>query len=243
MLISFVSAKGSPGVTTSVLALASVWPRTAVVVEADPAGGDIAAGLGRGAWPAGAGLTDLVVDIRTCGADDALRHRAVRLAPHCPLALAGLGAPQQAAAVPWERLGNEFRRIADADILVDCGRFSPSDGTSALVGRSDRVVVVTGSSLRSVRATARLVPLLDERGDHHGLVVVGPDRPYDAAEIADSCGAPLLGTLPDDGRTAAVWSDGHAAGRWFARSALQRTAAALAHTLISGPRTARGAAS
>ncbi|MGW4393822.1 BTAD domain-containing putative transcriptional regulator [Amycolatopsis nivea] len=39
MLISFFSLAGSPGVSTSVLALSWTWPRDAVVVEADPTGG------------------------------------------------------------------------------------------------------------------------------------------------------------------------------------------------------------
>ena len=51
-LIGFTSAKGSPGVTTSALALTLCWHhatgRTALLVEADPAGGDIAAGYLRG---------------------------------------------------------------------------------------------------------------------------------------------------------------------------------------------------
>ena len=34
--------KGSPGVTSTALALAAVWPRPVVLLEADPAGGDLA---------------------------------------------------------------------------------------------------------------------------------------------------------------------------------------------------------
>jgi len=41
--IAFASAKGSPGVTTAVAALAATWPadRPLVVAELDPAGGDL----------------------------------------------------------------------------------------------------------------------------------------------------------------------------------------------------------
>src|SRR4051794_37722833 len=42
MLVTLFSAKGSPGVTSSALVLASVWPRPCVLVEADPSGGDLA---------------------------------------------------------------------------------------------------------------------------------------------------------------------------------------------------------
>lgn len=51
MLITFLSAKGSPGVTTAVLALATQWPRTAIAVDLDPQGGDVLAGVGGGPAP------------------------------------------------------------------------------------------------------------------------------------------------------------------------------------------------
>lgn len=42
MLIAFASAKGSPGVTTTVNALGAIWPHDVVVADFDPAGGDLA---------------------------------------------------------------------------------------------------------------------------------------------------------------------------------------------------------
>jgi len=49
-LIALAAAK-SAGVTTSALALAGVWPGPVLLAECDPAGGDINAGLLRGAQP------------------------------------------------------------------------------------------------------------------------------------------------------------------------------------------------
>ena len=47
MLVAMVSVKGAPGVTTLAVGLATRWPRgEAVVVEADPAGGDLSARFG-----------------------------------------------------------------------------------------------------------------------------------------------------------------------------------------------------
>ena len=40
-LIAIAADKGSPGVTTSALALAAVWPRRVLLAETDPAGGDL----------------------------------------------------------------------------------------------------------------------------------------------------------------------------------------------------------
>src|SRR5690348_12084148 len=41
MLVTLCSDKGSPGATTAALALAAAWSSPAVVVEADPYGGDL----------------------------------------------------------------------------------------------------------------------------------------------------------------------------------------------------------
>src|SRR5262245_25103143 len=40
-LIAVAADKGSPGVTTSSVALAAVWPRPVLLAECDPAGGDL----------------------------------------------------------------------------------------------------------------------------------------------------------------------------------------------------------
>src|SRR5271170_6764721 len=45
MLLSITSGKAAPGATTSTWALALAWPRPVLVVDADPAGGDMASGL------------------------------------------------------------------------------------------------------------------------------------------------------------------------------------------------------
>jgi hypothetical protein len=215
-----------------------VWPRRAVVVDADPFGGDIAAGLGRGSWPAAAGLMELVVDIRTVPVETALRQRVHQPAAHCPLVLAGFGRPGQAAGVPWPEIAEGLVRIRDADFLIDCGRFVPADGVTPLVRRSDLVVVVTRSTLPAARSAARLIPLLQdllqaEPGDARlSVLVVGGDRPYSAAEIAHCCAAPLLGEVPVDPRSAAVWSDGVPPGRGFARMPLQREARRVAEHLL-----------
>ena len=66
-LIVVASDKGSPGVTTTAITLAAVWPRRALLAELDPSGGDVALRL-RG--PRGAplspevGLISLAVGVR-----------------------------------------------------------------------------------------------------------------------------------------------------------------------------------
>ena len=66
-LVAVASVKGAPGVTTTALALAAAWPAAVdggvrpVVVEADAAGGDVAARLG---LPHAPGLLDVAVAAR-----------------------------------------------------------------------------------------------------------------------------------------------------------------------------------
>jgi MinD-like ATPase involved in chromosome partitioning or flagellar assembly len=244
VLISFVSAKGSPGVTTTALALGAQWPRTCVVVDVDPFGGDLLPGIGRGTWPADASIVDLVAAARSMPVEAALRQRVVRPAEHGPLALAGFGGLGQATNVPWDGIAAGLAQIADADVLADCGRHTVLGGVEALLARSDVVVLVSGSSLPAVRAVSRLVPVLRETlrvgpGDQRlALLVVDPDEPYGSPEIAQACDLPLLGEVPFDARAAAVWSAGAPAGRWLSRSPLQREAHRLARLLCGSPQGA-----
>lgn len=240
MLISLVSAKGSPGVTVAALALASRWPRPAVVVDVDPQGGDLLAAISGGQQPSGPGIVDVLVEARRGNLRAALGRHATRPVPHAPPVVAGFGAPGQAATVPWGPLARVLADLPGTDVLADCGRFCHSHPQSALLRGSHLTIVVTTSSLRALRATARVVPQLrdvlgvaiddDER---LGLVVVGPDQPYSISEIEDSCGAEVVGTLPSDRRAVRVWTDAADPPRSFQRSALQQAAAALGEDILA----------
>jgi Flp pilus assembly CpaE family ATPase len=98
-------------------------------------------------------------------------------------------------------------------------------------------VVVTGSSLRAVRATVRLIDDVPVVRDHRSraLLVVDPGRPYRASEIASGCGIERVVELPRDPRAAVVWSDGAPAGRHLERTPLQRAARRVADTLAVRP--------
>lgn len=248
MLVGMVSAKGSPGVSTTALAVASQWPRRVLLLEADPFGGDIRAGLGGGEWPSTAGLADAVVDLRSTGRDEALRRRLHRPASHAPPILAGLGCVGQAPSVAWAQLAAALGRMPEADTVADCGRFAVLDGVSPLLRACDVVVLVVGSNLRAVRAASRIAPLLraelgTEPGDIRvSLLVVSPDQPYSSSEIAAGCRLPLVGALPRDRRAAEVWSDGIPPARAFDRSPLQRGASRIAAKLVRAGTAGTGAA-
>ena len=240
MLIIVVSAKGSPGVTASTLALGAVWPRTAIVVDVDPQGGDVLVGVGGGRNAAGRGIVEVLVEARHGDLLAALGRHVIRPVPHSPLVLAGFGAPGQAATVPWAPLADVLAGLPDTDVLADCGRYHPGHPITALLRRSRFTVVVTGSSLRAARATARVVAqlraelsLAPDDDESLGLLVVGPDRPYSVDEIEDGCQAEMVGTLPHAPQVARVWTDGAHPGRSFRRSALHRAAGELAGELTA----------
>ena len=97
-LIALASVKSSPGVTTTALALASMWktaPRR-LLLEADPGGGDLGLWLG---LPADSGLAGLAAAARH-GHEAGLAWRHAReLAGGTHLVAAPAGAEQAAACV------------------------------------------------------------------------------------------------------------------------------------------------
>jgi MinD-like ATPase involved in chromosome partitioning or flagellar assembly len=236
VLIALCSAKGAPGVTTTGLALTLSWPRGVVLAELDPAGGDVLAGYGRAELTVG-GLAELELAARHDGLAGRLDAHFLQLdtAGRARL-LPGLADPATARHVDWERLAAALASVEDGavDVVADCGRRRAEHFPAAVVRRAAAVVVVTGSTLRAVRAAAQAVAELRQEGNGPaqpaGLaaLVVGPGEPYDEREIGEALGVPVLGVLPRDARAAAVLSDGAPAGRLFAQSALLRAARSTA---------------
>ncbi|WP_029429672.1 hypothetical protein [Blastococcus sp. URHD0036] len=237
MLIALCSAKGAPGVTTTGLALALSWPRPVVLAELDPAGGDVLAGYGRGETPAD-GLAEIEFAARR---GDLIRHLDARLlrldGDGQARLLPGLADPAGAGHVNWDRLASSLAGLdgGTTDVLADCGRLRTEHFPTAVLERAAAVVLVTGSSLRAVRAATHAIAELRARTGGAGLlaaVVVRPGEPYSEPEIGEALGVPVIGSLPRDVKAAAVLSDGIPAGRLYSQSALMRTARTLATEVI-----------
>ena len=237
MSISLCSAKGAPGVTTSGLALALCWPRPVVLAELDPAGGDVLAGYGRGELSAG-GLADLALAARRGGLARHLEGQLLRLDPEGRARLLpGLADPAAARHVDWDRLAATLATVEDGaiDVIADCGRLRVEHFPAAVLRRAAAVVLVTGSTLRAVRAATQAIAELRGGDGHAGMVVtlvVGPGEPYGEREIGEALGVPVVGSLPRDAKAASVLSDGAPAGRVFAQSALLRAARTVATRLV-----------
>ena len=247
MLSVIVSGKAAPGCTASVWALALGWPVPVLVVDADAAGGDMAAGLLAGRVRVDRSLLSWSVAARRVPALDAasmLGQHAVAL-PEAPRVwlMAGFQNAAQASALDaggWERLSRALERegsVADRDVLVDAGRLTDAS-CWPVIRSANRVLLTTRRTLRSVHAARNAAAVLRARlGDLSSvsLLVIG-SGPYAAAAIAREIGVPVAGELPEDRAAAAVLSDGAADGlRGVHRSKLVKAAGGVARQLMSAP--------
>ncbi|MEV4731900.1 hypothetical protein [Saccharopolyspora sp. NPDC049426] len=250
-LVTVLSAKGSPGVTTGIAALATVWPDRLLVVDADPAGGDLLPGWA-GQWWVDGRLTS---DRSVLSFASSTRHLesvpAEGLAGHAQEVpdstglrlLAGVNDPVQAGAIGsdgWKRLASALRDLSGSgpDVLVDAGRWSPATPWP-LVAESDLVLVGVRPTLRHIVAADRLVRVLRDLVPSQRLgaaVSVATSRQADDA--ARALAIPVGMELPDDPTAAGALCDGGTPCLQPRRSALLRTsrkAARRLHTQLAGP--------
>lgn len=243
MLVTIVSGKAAPGATAATWALALGWPQPVLAVDADPAGGDMAAGLLLGRVQVDHGLVSWAAATRRAPALEAAQRLAEHVVtlPEAPQVwlLCGFQNGLQAGGLEaggWEHLAHALEResLNGRDVLVDAGRVSAASGWPVM-SVADRVVLVCRRSGRSIHATRNAAAMLQARlGDlaRVGLLVVDASGPYEAAAIARELKIPLLGVLPADYSAAAVLCDGAAAGwRGVARSRLVRAAGRIATAL------------
>ncbi len=235
-VIALISAKGSPGVTTTALAMTLSWPRPVLLVEADPAGGDILAGYVRGQMPMDRGLVQVAVSARhnriAADFNSALVDLAKPKSPVSRVLLSGLADPAQAATVGpvWDRLAAHFALLghpdSGTDVIIDCGRLSTTFAPLPLIAAADIVLIVVRATLRSASAAKSAVAAAQV-----GLGAVGRDRigllvieggEYRTGELTKALQVPLVTTIPWRPGEAAALSDG--IGRIADSSALMRAA-------------------
>lgn len=241
-LISVLYVKSRPGATTTALGLAAVLPTSArpVVVECDPAGGDLAARHGLTMSP---GLVELATATRTAPtteAGEALSRFAqqVRLGDRVVevVVTPSGGAQTRVALSVLARPGHSALATADRTVIADCGRLDFSSAAWPLVGMADAVLVLARGRLDEL---AHLREHLDElvraAGDRL-VVLLASGGVYGAEEITASLSGSgeevaVRGPLPYDERTAAVLEGSREAGRrWHHRpllKALDQVAAEL----------------
>ncbi|MEV5542047.1 hypothetical protein AB0L13_34965 [Saccharopolyspora shandongensis] len=249
-VITMLSAKCSPGITTAVAALATVWPNRLLVVDADPTGGDLLPGWG-GQW-----LVDgrLSTERGVVSFAAATRHLdsvpSEGLAGHVQVLpghdhvrlLAGVTSRAQAGAMGddgWRRLASATRDLAreGPDVLIDAGRWTP-DTPWALIVEADLVLVGVRPSLRHISAELPLITTLRKLIPITRLgALVSATTSREADRVARAVGIPVGVELPDDPAAARFFSDG-AGSHPSRRSALVRTsrkAALRLHRSLTPP--------
>ncbi|QTE30040.1 hypothetical protein [Pengzhenrongella sicca] len=245
-LIVLCSAKGSPGVTTTSLALGWAWPqaqpgRRSLVVDADPAGSGMLPGLFQANVPSTGGILALAGTAGGVGADELLAN-AFRLDDRGErLVMPGIADPAQGRALTgmWPQLAHAAREadVDGIDVLVDLGRLGHRNQPSVLLDEADLVVVVLRSTLESIAAARPSVRHLQDLRGAAGVIVgalVGDRRPYGAAEIATEVGFEIPLEIEHDAASARVFSDGIGSWSRLSRSPLIRSASAGARGLAAG---------
>lgn len=248
-IITLTSASGSPGVTTTALGLAMVWPRPVLLVEADPTGGSaLLAGYWRGQVDH-VGLLDLVLAERHGVLADALPRMQFAVEGFGASLLVGTKSHEQAGSLArlWDPLLGVLQNLSGQDVIVDAGRLGLDGSPRSLLTYSDVTVLLTLSSLRALAAArswaatlaADVVP-----GHEVKIVIVGEGRKYRAREVTRTLGLPVAGSIEWDPRRAEVFADGapypvprfggeQAANRGFEQSGYVRSLRSLAAALQS----------
>ncbi|HWO67484.1 MAG TPA: chromosome partitioning protein [Umezawaea sp.] len=229
------------------MALAARWPAPAraLVVEADPSGGDL--GL-RFSLPSTPGLGSLAAAARRdSDADLAWRHSqqlpgglpVIVAPPDADLARAALSA---LAPDPTSGLGvlHAAANRPDTVVIVDCGRVDPGSPALPIVRTSDVVVLLSRAHADDLAHLPRRLPTIGRWSPNPVLLLVGEG--YSTDEVARELGVLPSGRVPDDPRGAAVLCGRPNKPQWGrsdpAHSALGRFAHRFATEIARRERTA-----
>lgn len=208
-LICLVSAKGSPGVTTTALALATTWPaQRRLLAEFDPSGGDLGMRLG---LPAGGGLAGLAAAARRPQTRRSLWPFAHELAGGLHVLPAPPGGEQASACLRTLAAGGVLRQLAadaaaaQAVVIADCGRLDPAGPTGQAGVLAGAVLAVARPYLSDLTHLAGRLEAISQQATLAGLVLVGGGPPtagpaYPAREIARALNVAVLASLPADPR-------------------------------------------
>ena len=199
MLVVLCGDKGAPGVTTSALALASAWPEQAIVVEADPAGGDLAIRLhpGGDAIPDAPTVLSLAATARSDMTPDLVARHAHPLSKAVSVVPGAIRREQMARRADWSSLADAVGR-SDVPIVADIGQLHAASPMLPLAAAADVLVVVGRPDLTSV---VRLRQRLASLGTDVGAVRGSPPRLYAVLVAAARHGrayASDLGQLLDE---------------------------------------------
>jgi hypothetical protein len=254
-LIVIAADKGAPGVTTTALALAAVWPRPVLLAECDPSGGDLVyrfpAAQGNSLDPR-RGLLTLAVAARRGLQPGQLWDHTQKLSGGLDVLTGVINAEQGAGlGALWGPLGGLFAGMSGGDVIADCGRLGPDGPQYDLVAQAAVVLLVTRPNAGDVirlrdraAAVASAVNARGRRGLTSSVAVLADQRTLraTAAEVGQALAqgnvpAAVAGGLADDPKGAELLR-----GEWGGRldkTLLIRTAREIAQQLAASLPAAR----
>jgi len=171
-LIVIAADKGAPGVTTTALALAAVWPRPVLLAECDPSGGDLVyrfPAADGGSLDPRRGLVTLAVAARRGLQPGQLWEHTQKMAGGLDV-LTGVTNAEQGAGLStlWGPLGGLFAGLSGGDVIADCGRLGADGPQYDLVAQAAVVLLVTrpdaGDVIRLRDRTAAVAAAASARG-------------------------------------------------------------------------------
>ena len=229
-LIVVAADKGAPGVTTTALALAAVWPRPVLLAECDPAGGDIAfrfpAADGERLDPRRGTLSLAVAARRGLQSGQVWEHTQ-KLYGGIDVLLGVTNADQGASlSVFWGQLGQVLASVPRADVIADCGRLGADGPVTDLLAEASRVLLLTraevGEVIRLRDRTVALAAAVEKRGRRGfsaDVAVIADQKNFkgELTEVAHALGqgrapARVLGGIVSDARAAGLLR-GHWGGK------------------------------
>jgi hypothetical protein len=257
-LIVIAADKGAPGVTTTALALAAVWPRPVLLAECDPSGGDLVyrfpAAHG-GSLDPRRGLVTLAVAARRGLQPGQLWEHTQKIAGGLDV-LTGVTNAEQGAGLGtlWGPLGGLFAAMSGGDVIADCGRLGADGPQYDLVAQAAVVLLVTRPNAGDVirlrdraAAVAAAASARGRRGFTSAVAVIADQRTLraTAAEVGQALAqgdipAGLVGGIADDPKGAELLR-----GAWGGRldkTLLIRTARETAQQLATSLPAARDGA-
>jgi hypothetical protein len=247
--------KGRHGGTTTAAGLAFAAPSQAraVVVECDPAGGDLMRRHRLAAMPGLVGLATAARGDATTAQALAGSVQPLRIGDRTiDVVVAPSGGAQTRVALSvLARPGQNTLNPPDRLVIADCGRLDFTSPARPLLAMADAVLVLTracADELAHVRE--RLADLVDVAAGRL-TIVLAPGGVYPPADVAEVVRAHLIrelarngdearvcGPLPDDRRAAAVLTGDLVAGRRWRRLPLMTALQQLAGELTPRPATA-----
>jgi MinD-like ATPase involved in chromosome partitioning or flagellar assembly len=222
VLIALISPKGAPGVTTAALVLAAMTERS-LMVEFDPSGGSIETWVESPSEP---GLLRVANALRRSMDADAVRIGA----RSAPTGLAVVHAPasgpmtESSIAAIGERLPIAMDGASET-VILDCGRWSRTQATSARLVGVDAIVIVCTPTVPGLSAAIPLIESVEAATTIRPLILLVGDRPYSAAEVEAAASTTVVGVLPWDSRSVNALLAGGVTKSWM-RSPLARAGAA-----------------